>query len=904
MNRFLFSTFCSLLFPATAFAIIDTNENGLSDLWEKQFNNGILFFENFDPNYDEDSDGWTNAQEAAAGTDPFDPNPPDGFLLPQTTYIPATWHDPDEDGNPDILTPEAFTVTWTSIPGKLYTLQVSTDLSAGSWLEADTPFVGSGNIIEYTFLLQGSERCFWRVAVIDTDSDSDTLTDAEEHSLGTDPSLTDSDGDGMSDGWEVANGLDPNDDGKIDSNNGAGGDPDGDGITNDSDSTPQTVDELVIVVETTKLEVYFDQDGFHRTTNTFTSKCSVDRLMNRLPPPTQVANTVVNVSFDTEADFGFLEKAKIWIEASEAVDHDRKVNFFDVLDTDYPSLISAQPSIVVRDPVEFTIPSNATRSEDFETDPGITDLTVDTPSMQQAAFMSEVKVSWKPIDGWDNVDAHIDPWTKKENGFRIFPDFENPTKSTIRHAIEVVLYTSPALVGKTIYLKAFDVDDSTSEEFDKDGTIGAPTYGDPIIDLNGEAGDDNQPDYLETQLNGQFWTGANWGSNLAQSVIDSTGKAKIILRIGMQPGNNYRVVGSVFDQSMFAGVQTSSSAIEKYLGPKPEQNGKAPATEMLTVWRKLWAENDSMEAIPIEGGNLRNDLTSDIVSPEISNFLLDSSGADTILSISPISDYSSFFKLEKGNIVFQGSSHPVIGTAVIAPGQSGAYAVKISGNHTSYPPGTSFLLYDDDGFGLDAASLPRQDLVNDQMKEYFFPSFVDVVDAGAYNSPNLITLSLNEDVSENNPLTVVDNEIDLVDKNACWVCPIIAAYQGPQTEDQDPAGDPESFLMGETTPHGDYDDADYYEFSTVFVETCRENYDTLLRSTGPGIAAKQPARLKKWITAVISHEMGHQPGNELDEHPEGGLMGAPMDVSISSPETAKFSPKTIKRFRKANRWSR
>jgi hypothetical protein len=85
-----------LLTSGFAFAILDTNNNGLSDFWERDFNNGSLFDEFFNPQGDADSDGWTNAQEAAAGTNPFDPNPPDGIIRPVTGHIPAVWSEPDE----------------------------------------------------------------------------------------------------------------------------------------------------------------------------------------------------------------------------------------------------------------------------------------------------------------------------------------------------------------------------------------------------------------------------------------------------------------------------------------------------------------------------------------------------------------------------------------------------------------------------------------------------------------------------------------------------------------------------------------------------------------------------------------------------------------------------------------
>ena len=55
---------CALLCATLpAFAFVDSNNNGLSDLWERTYNNGQLFGPSFDPQADADGDGWTNAQE-------------------------------------------------------------------------------------------------------------------------------------------------------------------------------------------------------------------------------------------------------------------------------------------------------------------------------------------------------------------------------------------------------------------------------------------------------------------------------------------------------------------------------------------------------------------------------------------------------------------------------------------------------------------------------------------------------------------------------------------------------------------------------------------------------------------------------------------------------------------------
>jgi hypothetical protein len=70
----------------------------------------------------------------------------------------------------------------------------------------------------------------WEVMALN-DSDGDGLSYAQEYLLNTQPTDPDTDGDGLPDGWEWKYGLDPLD-ATAASDNGAAGDPDGDGLAN------------------------------------------------------------------------------------------------------------------------------------------------------------------------------------------------------------------------------------------------------------------------------------------------------------------------------------------------------------------------------------------------------------------------------------------------------------------------------------------------------------------------------------------------------------------------------------------------------------------------------------------------------------------------------------------------
>lgn len=226
-----------------SFAIVDTNQNGLSDLWEEQFNNGALLNETFDPNADSDSDGWTNVQESAAGTNPFNPNPPDGLIRPEIVHVPAVFG--EENGQPVIITPEAVTVTWPVITGKQYTLQLSVELSPESWINVGDPFIANGNTPTYGFPTAEAISCFWRVVTSDVDTEGDGLTDAEEHQIGSDPTLVDSDDDGLSDAYEIEIGTDPNDSDSDDDNLSDGDDADPKEILVDWEKTSEATYILI-----------------------------------------------------------------------------------------------------------------------------------------------------------------------------------------------------------------------------------------------------------------------------------------------------------------------------------------------------------------------------------------------------------------------------------------------------------------------------------------------------------------------------------------------------------------------------------------------------------------------------------------------------------------------------------
>ncbi len=158
--------------------IIDSNHNGLSDLFELQFPTAVI------PGADTDGDGYTNLQEYAAGTDPTNPAANPSFTALSTTTT-------------DLL------AQFQSVNGKVYQFQMSETLDAGTWMNEGASLLGDGTLKSGKCALMG-DRMFLRMQIGDTDSDGDGVSDWEEFTSGMSASMADTDGDGIPDNQIIA----------------------------------------------------------------------------------------------------------------------------------------------------------------------------------------------------------------------------------------------------------------------------------------------------------------------------------------------------------------------------------------------------------------------------------------------------------------------------------------------------------------------------------------------------------------------------------------------------------------------------------------------------------------------------------------------------------------------------
>ena len=104
--------FLTVMLSPLPLVALDANNNQQSDIWEMAWGATGL-----PAGGDADGDGFTNAQESAAGTNPL------GAL-----DFPALDLEPADAG--------AFRFSWHGVAGKKYSLLGSASLVAGSWADA------------------------------------------------------------------------------------------------------------------------------------------------------------------------------------------------------------------------------------------------------------------------------------------------------------------------------------------------------------------------------------------------------------------------------------------------------------------------------------------------------------------------------------------------------------------------------------------------------------------------------------------------------------------------------------------------------------------------------------------------------------------------------------------------
>jgi hypothetical protein len=459
-----------------------------------------------------------------------------------------------------------------------------------------------------------------------------------------------------------------------------------------------------------------------------------------------------------------------------------------------------------------------------------------TATVQACSALAGCVSDWFDVDviGIDTVvleaiDSPLDDNPNPAGGKRIYPDKTDPTDAVDRRTVRVKAITSDPRAGVPVYFATFDVDDPSSDA--------------RPVDANGAAGNDNRDEPRIGAL------------SATTALTDASGIAETILTVTMQPGDNFRVAASC-KANYLSGVTPVGTGLEDSTG-RTLPTERADVADMLTVWRKLHVEVDSMGLVA--GNQLAGTVRG--ADPRLVT------STTTINLDRPLERHR--FSSGRLTVSGAGSFHVVDndGNSVIVDAIVDATAVS----------GKAYVLVDDDDHNLDDGVLlldgdegenvrtPELTLITDGLDDgvcnnsalnpfgaaYVCPVF-DVGDDNDFvpfvlNSPGTAAITSTYDfdaiASEQDP--------------NFWTVYLLGAYQEDSALDLDPGKG--KYLLGRADDIGGIG-------ANVFQESIADAE----RTRGTFVLGCSNA-------VVVAHELGHLMNGT---HPEGGLMGSPCDASL------------------------
>ena len=363
--------------------------------------------------------------------------------------------------------------------------------------------------------------------------------------------------------------------------------------------------------------------------------------------------------------------------------------------------------------------------------------------------------------------------------------------------------TDPPIAGLTVYFKVWDVDDP----FDQ---LNPSMQDVSLIDANATGPDNRGPEAQPLP-----WS--------ASATTDAEGMARVTFTVSMQPGNNYRAAASLLADALSITqlTQTKADAVfDQYPAPYKPGNFSGysvPATwsPMLTVWRKLHVETDSMARPTFaqntftmpwnepRSGSPLTQVVLDVNDPPIGGGQTDSAQftggrvqlqglSGTAIVTAKVIDYVS----NEGPFTFDDTV--TINLPACAGGQSGLACL---GSATG---GTTVLSDDDlqisstfdakawgcdDSYANPAGALAPPDL--SLLLVRYSPAYIEpVYDVAASGTQGLTTFLRNVTFSSNQERALWDQALAVrnlpVSTSSYWTVMVVSAWQAEEAEDADP----------------------------------------------------------------------------------------------------------------------
>ncbi|HUT30345.1 MAG TPA: hypothetical protein VMX13_11190 [Sedimentisphaerales bacterium] len=421
------------------------------------------------------------------------------------------------------------------------------------------------------------------------------------------------------------------------------------------------------------------------------------------------------------------------------------------------------------------------------------------------------EVEWETFPGNTDLDG-----CPKNGGKRIFPGKQtyNDEDAADRKKVTVKATITPAAADIKVYFSWWDVDDPCSDDPPLDDN-----------DSNGPTGGDNN---------------GSGASVPTYATTDASGVAKATFTVSMQPGDNFKITASTCEAKLGEVDQTDVDG-----NSLPEC---VIMTEMLTVWRKLHIERDSMEQVA-DSGDEDNWVRGGV---DTSDFSYDSGNNETTIVLNQ--DLAACWE-ESKEYHFVGGEYKQCGvpwTPLRTVGHVGYDDIVVDGNAVVGWP-CSYSLKDDDDTGL----LPSPPDIG-KCDDIFEDCYIDCVDdaPGGTNTVGFrrhvgSTVTYNSNIEAAAQRGSAGSEAD-----NWWVVYVLSGYQGGFNNDYDPDTDsPAQCAVTHSTN---------FQISVTFRETMSD------------IAGAGAANLEQ---QSVVHEIGHQVLEEGDSaHTANTIMNAVLPV--------------------------
>jgi Calx-beta domain/Domain of unknown function (DUF4214) len=282
-------------------------------------------------------------------------------------------------------------------------------------------------------------------------------------------------------------------------------------------------------------------------------------------------------------------------------------------------------------------------------------------------------------------EAINSPLSGSSTARMMFPDQSAPDDTVERRTVKAKALVTPVVAGVTVKFRVFDLDDPST---------------DAAVDENGTAGEDNFPDGTTTAKGGKL--------DPSQQTTAGNGMASTDLMVSRQPGNNFAVTATCNEEyNTGLTLKAGDGSVIEDGGGQPLPTLRGQRTGMLTVWRRLHIEVDSMGPVV---NNLVSGNIIDLRDPGedgtpraviVDNNLRDGSPDINFGSDCPPSPPSPALGLGR----FENGTLTVAGKTIIANlNWNGCFRIERSAGMNIAAGGLPFNAIDNDMFGNDMMS--------------------------------------------------------------------------------------------------------------------------------------------------------------------------------------------------------